>query len=92
MAEMTFQRGCMSVSFSAWLSRSPPFPPLALDVTGDLDKEDSRDGRSGYDIGGGLTGCDGGIDKRPREEVIFGSPSPPFFGSPPKIRLARCDS
>jgi hypothetical protein len=49
-------------------------------VTGDLDKEESRDGRSGYDHGAGLTGCDGGIDERPREEGVFPSLSPPFSG------------
>jgi hypothetical protein len=38
-------------------------PPHALEVTGDLDKEESRDGRNGYDLGAGLTGCDGGIDR-----------------------------
>jgi hypothetical protein len=37
-------------------------PPRALEVTGDLDKEVSRDGRSDNDLGARLTGCDGGID------------------------------
>jgi hypothetical protein len=55
------------------MSRSPP---PALKVAGDLDKEESRDGRSGYDLGAGLTGCDGRIDERPREEGVFGSLSP----------------
>jgi hypothetical protein len=43
-------------------------PPPALEVTGNLDEEESRDGRSGNDLGAGLTGCDGGIDERQREE------------------------
>jgi hypothetical protein len=42
-------------------------------VPGDLDYEESRDGRSTYDLGAGLSGCDGGIDERPREESFFGS-------------------
>jgi hypothetical protein len=37
-------------------------------VTGNLDKEESRDARSGYDLGAGLTKCDGGIDERQPEE------------------------
>jgi hypothetical protein len=32
-------------------------------VTGDLDKEESRDGRSGNGLEAGLAGCDGGIDE-----------------------------
>jgi hypothetical protein len=40
----------------------------------------SRDGRSGYDLGPGLTGCDGGIDERPREDGYFASLYPPFCG------------
>jgi hypothetical protein len=40
--------------------------PYALEVAGKLEKEGSRDGRSGYNFGAGLTGCDGGIDERPR--------------------------
>jgi hypothetical protein len=55
-------------------------------VTGDLDKEESRGGRSGYDLGAGHTGCDGGIDERPREEGFFASLSPPFSG---KTEVAR---
>jgi hypothetical protein len=55
-------------------------PPHALDVTGDLDKEKSRVGRSCNDLGAGLTGYDGGIDERPREEGFFASLSPPFSG------------
>jgi hypothetical protein len=31
---------------------------------------ESRDGRRGYDLGAGLTGCGGGIDEQPREEVF----------------------
>jgi hypothetical protein len=33
---------------------------------------------SGYDLGAGLTGCDGGIDERPREEAFFTSLPPSF--------------
>jgi hypothetical protein len=39
-------------------------------VTGDLEKEKSRDGKSGNDLGTGLTGCDGGIDEQPRKEFF----------------------
>jgi hypothetical protein len=60
----TFLRGGKSASFFIGVSRSPP---PAVEGTGDLDYEESRDGRSGNDLGVGLTGCDGGIDKRPRE-------------------------
>jgi hypothetical protein len=49
-------------------------------LTGDLDKEESRAGRSGNDLGAGFTGCGGGIDERPREEGFFASLSPPIFG------------
>jgi hypothetical protein len=54
--------------------------PLAIEVTGDLDKEERRVGRRGNDLGAGLTICGGGIDERPREEGVFGSASPPIFG------------
>jgi hypothetical protein len=47
-------------------------------VTGDLDKEESRDGRSNNDLVTGLTGCDGGTDERPREKGVFASLSPPI--------------
>jgi hypothetical protein len=47
---------------------------------GDLEWDRSRDGRSGYDLGAGLTGFDEGIDERPREEGFFASLSPPFSG------------
>jgi hypothetical protein len=67
MAEKTFQRGGRSASFFVSLSRSPPH---ALEVTGDLDKEERRVGRRGYDLRAGLTGCDGGIDEPPREEGL----------------------
>jgi hypothetical protein len=51
-------------------------------VTGDLDEEESRDGRmSGYGLGAGSTGFDGGIDERLREEGLFPSLSPPFSGN-----------
>jgi hypothetical protein len=55
-------------------------------VTGDLDKEESRDGRSGYDLGAGLTGCDGGIDERPRKEVFSARLSPHFSGKTEVMR------
>jgi hypothetical protein len=50
--------------------------------------------RSGYDLGARLTGCDGGIDERPREEGFFASLSTPFSGKTEVtrgswIRLAR---
>jgi hypothetical protein len=44
-------------------------------VTGDLDKQKNRDGRSGKNLGTGLTGCDGGVEGRLREEVF----SPTFL-------------
>ena len=73
-----FRRGGRSASFFyVCVSRSPP---PALEVTGDLDKEDCRVGGRGYDIGTGFTGCDGGIDERPREEGFFANLSPPIFG------------
>jgi hypothetical protein len=40
----------------------------------------NRDGRSGYGLGAGFAGCDGGIDEQPREEVFSASLSPPPFG------------
>ena len=55
-------------------------PPPALEVTGDLDKEDRRVGGRGYDLGAGFTGCGGRIDERPSEEGFFASLSPPIFG------------
>jgi hypothetical protein len=55
-------------------------PPLALEVTGDLYKEEIRAGRSVNDLGAGFTGCGGGIDERPREEGFSASLSPPIFG------------
>jgi hypothetical protein len=61
-------------------------PPHALEVTGDLAKEDRRFGGRGNEIGAGLTGCGGEIDKRPREEGFFASLSPPIFG---KIEVTR---
>jgi hypothetical protein len=45
-------------------------PPLALEVTRNLDKEENSDGRSNIDLGTGLKGYIGGIDKRPREDVF----------------------
>jgi hypothetical protein len=55
-------------------------PPPALEVTGDLGKEDRRVGRRGNDLGAGPTGCGGGIDERPRLKGFFASVSPPIFG------------
>jgi hypothetical protein len=49
-------------------------------MAGDLDKEESRDGRSDDDLGTGLTVCDGGIDERTRDEGFSASLSPPFSG------------
>jgi hypothetical protein len=68
----------MSASFSSlYVSRSPP---PALEVTGDLDKEDRRLGRRGNDLGAWPAGCGGGVDERPREEGVFASLFPPIFG------------
>jgi hypothetical protein len=67
MAGKTFQRGGKRARFFAWLSRSPP---PALEVTEELDEEKRRDGRSGYDLRAGPTGCDGWIDERSREVFI----------------------
>jgi hypothetical protein len=65
---------------TVYVSRS--LPPT-LEVTGDLDKEDRRVERSGYDLGAGTTGCDGGINERLRE----GWPSFPLLSSAiPKSR------
>jgi hypothetical protein len=49
-------------------------------VTGDLDNEESSDGKSGNDLWRELTGCDGGIDERPRENLFLASLSPPISG------------
>jgi hypothetical protein len=49
-------------------------------VTVDLDKEERRAGRSGNDLGAGLTRCDGGVDKRLREKGFFTNVFPPIFG------------
>jgi hypothetical protein len=54
--------------------------PTVLEVTGDLDKEERRAGRSGIDLGAGLTGFEGGINERLREEGFSASLSPPLFG------------
>jgi hypothetical protein len=71
MAMITFSATALVLFF---LSRSPPH---ALEVTGDLDKQEIRDGRSVKDLGTGLTGCDGGVDGRLREEVF--SPTFPSY-------------
>jgi hypothetical protein len=55
-------------------------------VTGDLDKEENHDGRSGNGLGTGLTGCDGGIDERPRKEGFFATLSHPISG---KTKVTR---
>jgi hypothetical protein len=60
---------------------SVPPPPALIEVTRDLEKQENRDGRSGYDLEAWLTGCDGGIDERPREEGFFASLSPHFSGN-----------
>jgi hypothetical protein len=46
----------------------------------DLDKEERRAGKSGNELGAGLTRCDGGVDKRLREKGFFTSVFPPIFG------------
>jgi hypothetical protein len=52
-------------------------------------RRENRDGKSGYDLGAVLTGCDGGIDEPPREG-FFASPSLPFIGKTGSyIRLGR---
>jgi hypothetical protein len=79
-------RGGMSANFFYVCVSRSPLP--ALEVTGDLDKEDRRVGRRGNDLGAGLTGCGGGIDERPREEVFL--PTFPLLSSArPKSRGAR---
>jgi hypothetical protein len=55
-------------------------------VTGDLDKEERRAGRSGNDLGAGSTECDGGINERLREEGFFANLSPPIFGKTEVMR------
>jgi hypothetical protein len=64
MAEKVFWRGGKSASF---FCLAVSVPPHVLEVTADLDKVERRVGRSGNDLGAGLTGCDGGMDERPRE-------------------------
>jgi hypothetical protein len=39
-------------------------PTHVLEVTGELDKEERRAGRSGNDLGAGFTRCDDGVEKR----------------------------
>jgi hypothetical protein len=55
-------------------------PPHALDVTGDHDKEERGDGRSGNDLGAGIAGCNGRVGKRLCKERIFADLSPPTPG------------
>jgi hypothetical protein len=56
------------------------FPAHAFEVTGDLDKEERRAGRSGNDLVAASTGCVDKADKRLREEGFFGNLSSPIFG------------
>jgi hypothetical protein len=65
-----FQRGGSASFFYVVISPHPAPPPHALEVTGDLDMEESHDGRRDNDLGMGLTGCDNGIEERPREEIF----------------------
>jgi hypothetical protein len=60
-------------------------PPLALEVTGDLDEEERGVGRSGYDLGAGSTGCNGGIDEQLREKGFLRA-FPLLFSTRPKSR------
>jgi hypothetical protein len=71
-------RGGMTPAFSS--TRVSWYPPHALKVMGDPDKEERRGGRSGNDLGAGLTGLDGGINERLREVGFFANLSPPLFG------------
>jgi hypothetical protein len=73
-----FQRGGGSASFFFLAVSVAPTAPHALEVTRDLDKEESRDGMNGNDFGTQLPGCDGGIDERPREEGDFANLFPPI--------------
>jgi hypothetical protein len=77
MAVKTFQRCGKSAGFFCLTISALLTCPRG---DGDLDNEENRDGRSGYDLGVGLTGCDGGIDERPCEEFFYVSLSPPFSG------------
>jgi hypothetical protein len=54
-------------------------------MTGDLDKVESRNMGSGNDPGTRLTGCDGGIDEPPREE-LFSLDFPLLSPATPKSR------
>jgi hypothetical protein len=66
-----------------YVSRSPLH---ALEVTGDLDKEERRVGKSGNDLGAGSPGCDVEINERLREEGFFAILSPPIFGKTEVMR------
>jgi hypothetical protein len=64
----TYTRGGKSASFFNIFVSPPTFPG----GDGDLYEEKFPDGRMrGNDLGTELTGCDGGIDKPLRENVIF---------------------
>jgi hypothetical protein len=67
----------MIARFPSFCVSRSPLP--ALEVTGDLNKEESRAGKSGNDLGAGFTGCGGGIDERPREEGFFFQPFPSYL-------------
>jgi hypothetical protein len=64
----------------------PWSPLLALEATGDLDKEERRAGRSGNDHWAGVTGFNGGINERLREEGLSASLFPPLFGKTEVMR------
>jgi hypothetical protein len=51
--------------FTMIVCLGPPHTP-ALEVTGDLNKEERRAGMRGNDLGAGVSRCGGGVDKRLR--------------------------
>jgi hypothetical protein len=79
--EMSRENPCAEVLApdfpSVYVSRSPP---PALEVTGDLDKEEGSRRWARLRPWGGATRCDGGVDERPREEGSSASLAPPIFG------------
>jgi hypothetical protein len=83
VARKTLQRGGRSASLFCLAVSVPPTCPRG---DGGPRRGGSRDGKSGYDLGAGLTECDGGIDERPREEIYFASMSPPFSGKTEVMR------
>jgi hypothetical protein len=82
--EKTFSAAARTLALSVLYTW---FPPPTLEVTGDLDWEESRDGRSGFDLGAGLPGCDRGIEERPTEEGFFASLYP-LSPARPKLCLS----